>query len=105
MKDEFVNGEPETGSGGLRSFQMKRSMASKPVEGSEPRVGLWSGSVSVSCPRGRTLPQYRLTRRRRRVQKSLHWRETDVVNYGVVQKRLVPSPSYLARKMGNKTTV
>ena len=100
---EFVNRGPATDSGGLKSSRMKRSLAAKLVKGGEGRS--WSGYVSVNCPRGRTLPQCRLTRRRRRVQKSLHWRETDVVNYGVVQKRLVPSPSYLPRKMGNKKKV
>ena len=37
----------------LRSLGMKRPPAVK-LAG----VGLWSSSVRVSCPRGRTLPQY-----------------------------------------------
>ena len=35
----------------LRSLQMKRPPAVK-------LAGLWSSLVSVSCPRGQTLPQY-----------------------------------------------
>ena len=77
-------------------------MASKPVEGSEPRVGLWSGSVSVSCPRGRTLPQYRRTRRHGWAQKKLALAKTNIVSYGVVQKMFMPSPEFHARKMRNE---
>ena len=64
----------------------------KPVEGGEGR------SVSMRCPLGSTLPQYRRARRRGWAQAKVDWRKMNVVGYGLVQKRLMPSPEYNTTK-------
>ena len=100
MGEEFVNEEPATESGGLRSLRMETSLVAKPVKGDEGRslVGLREHEVSARF----NSPAVPSSAPSEVGTGKLALAQEEFVSYSVVQKRLMPSPGCHAGKMRNE---